>query len=77
MKHEWEPLPLRRTIANFMDPTRRKCKHCGAIQTLITETAWMRIVARRWVPLVGRCKPKPRPIQILNRLPNTKHDPQR
>lgn len=54
MKHEWEH--VRATMATFLQPQKRRCKNCGKVQELHIEQAWMRIVGRRWLPLIGRCK---------------------
>jgi hypothetical protein len=57
VKHEWfDPRSPR-------DPGRlsvehRRCRNCAREQTLVVKTAWMRIVSRRWLPLVGRCRSK-------------------
>ena len=34
----------------------RKCRTCGARQVKLADHEWMRVVAYRWTPLVGRCK---------------------
>jgi hypothetical protein len=61
MRHDWEMLPssLADVCKHGWDP-RRRCKNCGVTQQRYTETAWMRVTGYRWLPLVGRCKPKPR-----------------
>ena len=56
MKHDWTM--IRKTMATFLDPDKRKCRHCGVEQELHIEQQWMRVVSRRWLPLVGRCKGK-------------------
>lgn len=54
MKHDWyDPRP---NGPERMFSEKRKCHNCGAEQNLKIETSWMRIVGRRWMPLVGRCK---------------------
>lgn len=58
MKHDWEdttPWP------QMMTEPRRKCRNCDAEQQQHTEHLWMRVVGRRWLPLVGRCKGKVKP----------------
>ncbi len=40
---------------DLMADLHRKCELCKAVQHLETTHAWMRILHRRWRPLVGRC----------------------
>jgi len=63
--HRWEHhVPAGWSNAQaFMAEPFRKCANCGAVQQRETETAWMRIVARRWRPLAGRCRGKLPPVE--------------
>lgn len=57
MKHDWfDPRPNDAHL--LMDDPFRKCRNCGAEQSLCSSHRWMRLVSRRSLPLVGRCKPK-------------------
>lgn len=56
MRHDWHD-PRPNSIEFLMAPAFRKCRNCGAEQELDITHEWMRIVSRRWVPLVGRCRP--------------------
>lgn len=51
MKHKWDDVPT-----GILGPQTRRCVHCGAEQHIEEETWYMRVTARRWRPLVGRCK---------------------
>lgn len=57
MKHSWQDYanPAESTAQRFIAEPERRCANCGAIQRRSPETAWMRIVRIRWLPLVGRC----------------------
>jgi hypothetical protein len=57
VKHDWQSGPYHHKF-EAMGITRRTCKICGKVQQLIEEQTWGRITGRRWMPLVGRCKPK-------------------
>lgn len=64
MKHDWLDWwadPKKTPAQLFMGERERKCRNCGKVQHLQVEHAWMRVVARRWMPLVGRCQGKPKP----------------
>lgn len=54
MAHNWEDFP-RGNALDLIEEPRRKCTRCGAVQELETTHAWMRVVSRKWRPLVGRC----------------------
>jgi hypothetical protein len=54
MKHEWQQPVYKNPVEGFFR-NERECKHCGKRQELHEETAWMRVISRRWMPLVGRC----------------------
>lgn len=60
MRHDWIRMPdtIKKVCQYGWSPVRT-CKNCGAIQTRVSETLWMRVTGYRWLPLVGRCKPKP------------------
>lgn len=57
MKHAWHDYadPGKTPAQRFMAEPERRCSNCGVIQQRFTETAWMRTVRVRWLPLVGRC----------------------
>lgn len=57
MKHDWKPYadPGKTLAQSFISEPARRCANCGAIQQHETEYVWMRVFARRWRPLVGRC----------------------
>lgn len=64
MKHDWEENyrpPGMTGPEQFMSEPYRRCRNCEVVQQLHKEHAWMRIVARRWLPLVGRCQGKATP----------------
>lgn len=54
VKHEW--VDNREGIDQLTKEEQRRCVNCGAVQTLEREYWYMRVVSRRWMPLVGRCK---------------------
>ncbi len=56
MAHDW--ISPRRTVADFLKPEARVCSLCGARQELYVDQEWGRVVSRRWLPLVGRCRGK-------------------
>lgn len=58
MKHQWEDVSARSVaeVCKYGWDKRRRCKLCGVVQSHQDEQLWMRIVRRRWLPLVGRCK---------------------
>lgn len=56
MKHDfYDPRPNGPEL--LLGPPTRQCRNCGKKQELNVEWEWMRIVSRRWLPLIGRCKP--------------------
>lgn len=54
MKHNWHD-----TTKGLVSSPERTCRNCGKSQTQYEQTAWGRIISRRWEPLVGRCEGKP------------------
>lgn len=52
--HQWVHSP--NDLAHFQKPQTRTCSTCGAAQEYVVEQSWGRVVSRRWLPLVGRCK---------------------
>lgn len=55
MRHQWKEIGWLEK-SHPLGPEERVCKNCGARQTLHREYLWQRVVRRRWLPLVGRCK---------------------
>lgn len=55
MKHAWQDTTPS-GVENWGAPRQRMCSNCGKVQKLNIEHAWMRVVSRRWEPLVGRCR---------------------
>ncbi len=65
--HDWEDMHDTLTLGQQIGGwERRKCRNCGAVQELEREYAWMRQVSKRWLPLVGRCKPLKREVRVSN-----------
>jgi hypothetical protein len=58
-RHEWRQVTHRNAADAYRIGEQRRCRNCGVLQTREAEQEWMRVVARRWVPLVGRCKGYP------------------
>lgn len=56
MKHKWDMFVPKDHAAALLGPKMRVCLNCGVKQTEELEWAWMRIVARKWRPLAGRCQ---------------------
>ena len=56
MRHEWKDEPYGGAMEAMSSYGKRKCTHCGAIQTKCSEQEWGRVVRYRWYPLAGRCK---------------------
>lgn len=59
MRHDWENLPI--PLAHYGSYGFRRCRNCGAEQVRENVQDWMRIVGYRWMPPVGRCRPRVMP----------------
>ncbi len=68
--HRWMRLRPERPLGF----DRRQCMECGTAQQITDEQNWGRIVARKWRPLAGRCKPISKQEQMKLECWLTKED---
>ncbi|CAB5079709.1 hypothetical protein UFOVP141_29 [uncultured Caudovirales phage] len=54
--HAWVDGPYDNKFHRMMGGSKvRTCSLCGKTQHEKVDTAWGRVIGRRWIPLVGRC----------------------
>lgn len=58
MAHRWSQYrPSELSNAElFMQEPYRRCENCGVVQQLHKDYSWGKVISRKWLPLVGRCK---------------------
>ena len=45
MRHDWEQVH-----EMYPEPTKRRCRNCGAVQKREAQHAWMRVTGYTWEP---------------------------
>jgi hypothetical protein len=56
--HVWQDHAKYGDHRDILADPHRKCALCRVVQHLETTHSWMRVLHKRWRPLVGRCPGK-------------------